>query len=74
MSTREILHGIVDELPEADLVTAVRVLKGLELTSDPLRVLLANAPVDDEPFDPSDLEGTEGPLIPHEEVMRTFRE
>jgi hypothetical protein len=62
-------------LHESNLVTAVRILKGLELAPTPLEVLLANAPLDDEPFDPSDLEGTdEGPLIPHAEVMRGFQE
>jgi hypothetical protein len=30
MTTREMLHAIVDQLPESDLVTAVRILKGLE--------------------------------------------
>jgi hypothetical protein len=75
MTTRELLHGIVDELHESNLVTAVRILKGLELAPTPLEVLLANAPIDDEPFDPADLEGTdEGPLIPHAEVMRGFQE
>ncbi len=75
MTTREMLHGIVDELPEADLVMAVRILRGIERVPAPLEILLANAPLDDEPFDPSDLEGTdEGPLIPHDEVMRGFRE
>ena len=75
MTTREMLHGIVDELPEADLVTAVRILRGLELAPAPLEILLTNAPRDDEPFDPADLEGTgEGPLVPHDEVMRGFPE
>jgi hypothetical protein len=51
MTTREMLHAIVDELPEADLVTAVRILNGLELSPDPRQVVLANAPLDDEPDD-----------------------
>jgi hypothetical protein len=73
MTTREVLHGIVDELPEANLVTAVRILRGLELAPAPLEILLTNAPLDDEPFDPADLEGTdEGPLVLHDEVMRGF--
>jgi len=75
MTTRELLHGIIDDLPEADLVTAVRILRGLELAPAPLDILLANAPIDDEPFNPADLEGTdEGPLVPHDEVMRGFPE
>ena len=51
MTTRQLLHDIVDSLPERDLITAVRVLKGLELTPDPVRLALENAPVDDEPDD-----------------------
>lgn len=75
MNTRQTLHDLVDHLPEEDLITAVRVLKGLELAPDPLKVLLDNAPIDDEPFDPADLEFDENePSIPHEEVMRRFRE
>jgi hypothetical protein len=75
MKARETLHELVDHLPEEDLITAVRVLKGLELAPDSLTVLLENAPIDDEPFDPADLEVDENePLIPHEEVMRRFRE
>lgn len=75
MNTRQTLHDLVDHLPEEDLITAVRVLKGLELAPDPLKVLLENAPIDDEPIDPADLEFDENePLIPHEEVMRRFRE
>jgi hypothetical protein len=76
MTTREMLHEIVDELPEEDLVTAVRILKGLELAPGSLEILLANAPPDDEPDD-DDFDGglTEawnqartGQTIPHEEV------
>ena len=75
MTNRELLHEIVDELPESDLVTAVRILKGLELAPTPLDILLANAPIDDEPDD-DDFDGglteayEETELIPHEEVVR----
>jgi hypothetical protein len=78
MSTREALHKIVDELPESELITAVRILKGLQLAPSALQVLLENAPIDDEPFDEDDLDGglTEAfedtQLIPHEEVMRRY--
>ena len=77
MTTREMLHGIVDELPESDLVTAVRILRGLELVPVPLETLLASALIDDEPDD-DDFDGgltealSETELIPHEEVMRRF--
>jgi hypothetical protein len=74
MTTREILHEIVDKLPESELLTAARILTALEQPVDSFQILLANAPLDDEPFDPADLEGTgEGPSIPHEEVVRRFR-
>jgi len=70
MTTREILHVIVDRLPEAELTTAARILIALDRPADELQILLANAPSDDEPFDPADLDGTgEGPSIPHEEVV-----
>jgi len=74
MTTREMLHEIVNKLPESELITAARILTALEHPVDPLLTLLANAPVDDEPFDPADLDGTgEGPLVPHEEVVHSFR-
>ena len=75
MNARSILHNIVDQLPESELTNAARILKALEQPADPLAILLANAPVDDEPFDPADLELDENePLIPHDEVMRRFGE
>ncbi len=74
MTTREMLHEIVDKLPETELITAARILIALDKPLDPLQMLLANAPPDDEPFDPADLNGVEDePLIPHEEVIRHFR-
>jgi hypothetical protein len=75
MTTREMLHVIVDRLPEEELSTAERILTELDQSADALRKLLASAPADDEPFDPADLEGAdEGPLISHDEVVRSFRE
>jgi hypothetical protein len=65
------LHQIVDQLPEADLITAARILRGLELAPDPVRLALDNASVDDEPFDPSDIEGDDDePPVPHHEAAR----
>jgi hypothetical protein len=58
MTTRQLLHEIVDKLPEAELLTAARILIALEQQVDALQILLMNAPVDDEPFDPADLAGT----------------
>jgi hypothetical protein len=75
MTKREMLHSIVERLPEEELKTAARILIALDQPADDLQILLASAPPDDEPFDPADLEGTgEGPLVPHDEVMRGFPE
>jgi len=76
MDPRQTLHELVDQLPDETLIKAVRVLKGLE--SAPERgswsVLLANVPIDDEPFDPSVLDGDDDePSVPHEEIMRQYR-
>ena len=74
MNTRQTLHELVDRLPDEQLTTAVRVLKGLDAVPDDWTALLANVPIDDEPFDPSDLEGDDDePSIPHEEIVRQFR-
>jgi hypothetical protein len=74
MNARQTLHELVDQLPDADVLTAVRVLKGLELVPASLTVLLDQAPIDDEPFDPADLDGDDDePSIPHEEAMRRLR-
>ncbi len=38
------------------------------------RHTIENAPIDDEPFDPSEIEGSDDdPLTPHEDVARRFR-
>jgi hypothetical protein len=47
--SRETLHRLVDELPEADVPTAERVLIGLRATADPVRRALDSASLDDEP-------------------------
>ncbi|MEA2414916.1 MAG: hypothetical protein QOI58_1573 [Thermoanaerobaculia bacterium] len=73
MNARQTLHELVDQLPDEDLLTAVRVLKGL----DSLTIRLENAPADDEPDD-DDFDGgltealAETDLIPHEEVKRRY--
>jgi len=74
MNTRQALHELVDQLPDEQLTSAVRVLKGLEGVSADWTLLLANVPIDDEPFDPSDLEGDDNaPSVPHDEIVRQFR-
>jgi hypothetical protein len=73
MNVRGIVHAIVDQLPESELPNAARLLKALEQPADPLELALTNAPPDDEPFDPSDIEyDDEEPSIPHDEVVRRF--
>ena len=78
MDARKILHDIVDHLPEGDLVTAVRVLKGLELVSTPVEVALASAPLDDEPddddFDGGLTEARSEKSVSHEEMLRRLRQ
>ena len=56
MSPREVLHQLVDDLPEVDLLTASRVLEALRDTSDPVRQVLDHARLDDEP-DEDDADG-----------------
>lgn len=73
MNTRQTLHELVDRLPDEQLTSAVRVLKGLDAESGDWTILLANVPIDDEPFDPSDLEGDDDePSVSHEEIVRQF--
>ena len=80
MTRREMLHAIVDRLPEEELTTAARILIALDQPADDLQILLASAPLDDEPDD-DDFDGglTEarkeaqsGQTIPHAEVMRSL--
>jgi hypothetical protein len=68
MTNREALHRLIDELPEADVALAGRMLRALA------------APLDDEPDD-DDLDGgltaardelARGEGISHDEVMRRF--
>jgi hypothetical protein len=78
MTTRQLLHDIVDKLPETELFTAARILTALEKPSDALDVALANAAVDDEPDD-DDFDGgltaarndaAAGRTITHDEIER----
>lgn len=73
MDTRKLLHDMVEKLPQSELITAARILAALEHPADPLQILLANAPEDDEPFDPSDIAGDDdAPSIPHREVVQRY--
>lgn len=78
MTIRELLHEIVDKLPESELPAAARMLTSLERPFDPVQVALANAPLDDE-SDDDDLDGgltaarnesRSGQTISHEELLR----
>lgn len=75
MITREMLHVIVDRLPEAELTTAARILVALDRPADKLQILLAGAPLDDEPDD-DDFDGgltearAETEFLSHDEVVR----
>jgi hypothetical protein len=55
-SMREDLHKLIDQLPEADLATAARVLGALTATASADAALRAldSAPVDDEPETPEE--------------------
>ncbi len=78
MAARQVLHRLVDALPDQDLPTAARVLEALKLTADPVERSLVAAPLDDEPDD-DDFDGgltearreaEDGQLASHEEVKR----
>jgi hypothetical protein len=49
MITRETLHRLIDELPDAELAVAARVLYALRATADPMLRALLEAPCDEEP-------------------------
>jgi hypothetical protein len=53
MLTREALHRMVDDLPD-DLID--RVGDTIRTLCDPVRYAIENAPLDDEPVDPSDIQ------------------
>lgn len=56
MEGRQVLHTLVDELPDDELVAAQRFLEYLRFRSqDPLRAFLDAAPLDDEPVTEKDL-------------------
>ena len=78
MTIRELLHEIVDKLPESELPAAARMLTSLERPFDPVQIALTNAPLDDE-SDDDDLDGgltaarnesRSGQTISHEELLR----
>jgi predicted transcriptional regulator len=79
MEERHVLHVLVDGLPDEELVAAKRFLEYLRFRSkDPLRALLDEAPLDDEPVTEEDLaaireglaEKARGEVVSHEEAER----
>ena len=75
MTTKEVLHRLVDAIPDEELDTA---RQALELLADPFLLALANAPLDDEPTTPEEDAGAEeawqeylrGQARPWEDVRR----
>lgn len=61
IDTREVLHQLVDELPDAQLEPALRMLEKLRpaLTDEALDEILANAPMDDEEYTEEELRSIE---------------
>lgn len=53
---REALHRLADELTDADVPVALRVLEALRLAQDPVLRSLRCTPLDDEP-DEDDVDG-----------------
>ena len=49
MITRETLHRLIDELPDAQLAVGARVLHALRATADPVLRALLEARFDEEP-------------------------
>jgi len=79
MEERQVLHILVDELPDDELTAAKRFLEYLRFRSnDPLRALLDEAPLDDELVTEEDLaaireglaEKARGEVVSQEEAER----
>jgi hypothetical protein len=54
MASRDSLHRLVDDLPEAEISRAERLLEVLKETAEPSRYTLENAPYDDEAETPQE--------------------
>lgn len=79
MGSRQALHLLVDELPDAELVAAKSFLEYLRFRSkDPLQLFLDGALLDDEPLTEEDLaaiqeglaEKARGEVVSDEEAER----
>ncbi|HZR99123.1 MAG TPA: hypothetical protein VFE37_10475 [Chloroflexota bacterium] len=77
MVTKEILHRVIDTLPDSELEAAARLLAGLGIDDPVLRAVLA-APIDDEPETPEEAAAVQqarddlaaGRVVSHEEARR----
>jgi predicted transcriptional regulator len=79
MEARRVLHSLVDELPDQELVAAKRFLQYLRSRGqDSFRAFLEEVPLDDEPVSEEDLtaireglgEKARGEVISQEEAER----
>jgi hypothetical protein len=75
--TKEVLHRVIDTLPDSELEEAARLLAGLGIDDPVLRAVLA-APLDDEPETPEEAAAVQearddvaaGRIVSHEEARR----
>jgi hypothetical protein len=78
MTVKDDIYRLIEELPEHELVTALRLLEGLRDRASGLRRVLAEAPLDDEPVTEDDLaamaeaqaDAAAGRVVPHAEARR----
>jgi hypothetical protein len=76
--SREVLHQLIDQIPDAELTAAQRYLEYLAI-SPAYRAALLAAP-DDEPVTKGDADAIArtqadiefGRVVPHEEILREF--
>ena len=60
MITKDLVHRVVDELPESELLAALRFLEYLrDVGGDPMVRALMEAPEDDEPITPDEGQGAD---------------
>jgi len=79
LRTREVVHRLVDALPDSELLEAKRALERLAGRTT-LAEFLANAPLEDEPISPQEeaaareawADVTAGRVISDEEIDREF--
>ena len=55
MTTKDVLHRLIDELPDSELETARRLLEPLRAGDDPVLRAFLTAPDDDEPLTPEEI-------------------